>query len=77
MSQNHAQRTQEEALDYVERKLMELIDEGHFPAIRFFLENMGHHRGWADIHKVKAHAQADARREEKPQQLKIQLVYED
>ena len=42
----------EEALDYVESKLFELIDKGHPSAIIFFLKCQGKHRGYVERQEV-------------------------
>ena len=42
----------EDALDYVESKLFELIDKGHPSAIIFFLKCQGKHRGYVERQEV-------------------------
>lgn len=43
--------TFEETIDFVESKLMSLVNQENLGAICFFLKNRGRSRGWADEHK--------------------------
>jgi len=48
----------EEAIEFVENKLMERIEKGDLGAIIFFLKTKGKHRGWSERLEVKHENQA-------------------
>ena len=39
-------QARETMIDFCESKLKELIKDGHFPSIQFYLQCIGKHRGW-------------------------------
>ena len=38
--------SRDEIIDFAESKLIELINEKHYPSIRFYLETQGKHKGY-------------------------------
>lgn len=55
---NEVEDVKEEAIEFVENKLMERIEVGDLGAIIFFLKTKGKHRGWSEKIEVKHENQA-------------------
>jgi len=49
---NEFEQSREVMIDFCESKLKQLIDEGHFPSIQFYLQCIGKHRGWTPKHET-------------------------
>ena len=50
---NEVEKINEEAIEFVENKLMERIEKGDLGAIIFFLKTKAKHRGWSEKIEVK------------------------
>ena len=55
---SEVEKIKEEAIEFVENKLMERIEAGDLGAIIFFLKTKAKHRGWSEKIEVKHENQA-------------------